>query len=281
MSSITEIEKAKLESLLGTGSGNVLNFTNATFQTFLHRTVGIDIYDDRYSRYGQSKGKRLTAFYDLDGDNSVGKLIEALLKFYKASLETEKKLETLDGDLHADCMNAAFRLQGKKVKPKNVDATAEDFLRHDIDEIPISRLNIESAIAAILEQRRTEVDLCLTARVPLSAIIMCGSILEGLLLGLAQKNMVAFNLAPSSPRHPDGTVKKLNDWTLAQFIDVAHSLGYLGLDVKKFGHVLRDFRNYIHPYAQLSQSFNPDMNTAKISWQVLKAAIHDIHEKTK
>lgn len=43
--------------------------------------------------------------------------------------------------------------------------------------------------------------------------------------------------------------------------------------------MLRDFRNYIHPYEQWSSGFNPDEHTALISWQVLKAAIHDLSGK--
>jgi hypothetical protein len=38
----------------------------------------------------------------------------------------------------------------------------------------------------------------------------------------------------------------------------------------------KDFRNYIHPYQQLGSQFNPDKQTSKISWQVLKTAIHQI-----
>jgi hypothetical protein len=68
-------------------------------------------------------------------------------------------------------------------------------------------------------------------------------------------------------------VKQFSEWTLAQFIDVACELGYLKLDIKKFGHALRDFRNYIHPYQQMSSRFDPDHHTAEICLQVLRAAI--------
>jgi len=47
----------------------------------------------------------------------------------------------------------------------------------------------------------------------------------------------------------------------------------LRLDVKKFSHVMRDFRNYIHPYEQMASKFNPDKHTAEICLQVLRAAI--------
>lgn len=42
---------------------------------------------------------------------------------------------------------------------------------------------------------------------------------------------------------------------------------------------LRDFRNYIHPYEQVSFRFNPDEHTAKILWQILKAALFQLSEQ--
>jgi len=59
-------------------------------------------------------------------------------------------------------------------------------------------------------------------------------------------------------------------------IDVAFELKIIKEDVKKFSHALRDFRNYIHPYQQVSSGFNPDHHTANICFQVLKAAIYQL-----
>jgi hypothetical protein len=101
---------------------------------------------------------------------------------------------------------------------------------------------------------------------------MAGSILEGLLLGVATKNPREFNMSKSSPKK-DEKVKAFHDWTLSEFIDVAHDCNYIGLDVKKYSHGLREFRNFIHPFQQLSTGFKPDEHTAKISLQVLKAAL--------
>ena len=78
----------------------------------------------------------------------------------------------------------------------------------------------------------------------------------------------------------DGKVKQFPDWTLNNFIDVAHEVGLLAEDVKKYSHTLRDFRNYIHPYEQMSSGFNPDKYTAKISWQVLKVALFQLASNT-
>ena len=59
----------------------------------------------------------------------------------------------------------------------------------------------------------------------------------------------------------------------------SYCLFIIGLDVKKFSHNLGDFRNYIHPEEQVTQNFNPDKNTALISYQVLLAAIKDLQNQ--
>ena len=104
----------------------------------------------------------------------------------------------------------------------------------------------------VIQIRLCEVRKTLRVGAHLSVILLCGSILEALLLGAAQKSPAEFNQASGAPknRKTDST-KPFQDWSLAQLIDVACELDLLKPDVKKFGHGLRDFRNYIHPYEQL------------------------------
>lgn len=56
---------------------------------------------------------------------------------------------------------------------------------------------------------------------------------------------------------------------------------FLKEDVKKFSHTLRDFRNYIHPYQQMSIGFQPNEHTARICFQVLKTVLYQIEQKSK
>ena len=100
-------------------------------------------------------------------------------------------------------------------------------------------------------------------------------------LGAAQKEPARFNRAAASPKANDGKVKHFPDWSLAQFIDVACEIDLLKPDVKKFSHGLRDFRNYIHPYEQMVSRFTPDEHTAKLCFQVLKAALASVAGERK
>lgn len=142
------------------------------------------------------------------------------------------------------------------------------------------KLNLESGISEILQNRWTEIQKCIDVNATVSAVIMMGSILEGFLMGTMQKKPQIANSASTAPKK-DGKVKHFADWTLNDMIDVAHEIGWIQLDVKKFSHALRDFRNIIHPYQQLVYQTNPDIDTCKISWLVVQSACNDIADWLK
>lgn len=152
----------------------------------------------------------------------------------------------------------------------------DEFLKREFSEISLEKLELDNIITETIEFRFEEIKKCLSVEAPLSLIFLAGSTLEGILLGIASKHPKEFNQSKSSPKDKEGNVRQFPDWTLSNFIDVAYDIGLLMEDVKKFSHSLRAFRNYIHPYEQVSSGFNPDKHTAAICWQVLKAAIYQL-----
>ena len=143
-----------------------------------------------------------------------------------------------------------------------------------------NKLQLESGISEILNQRWNEIQICIDNKATVSATIMMGSMLEGFLMGTMQKKPQVANSASNAPKK-DGKVKHYADWTLHDMIEVAHEIGWINLDVKKFSHALRDFRNIIHPYQQLAYRTNPDTDTCNISWLVVQAACNDIADWLK
>ena len=171
----------------------------------------------------------------------------------------------------------------KKANEKDLEETLaptneEDFLKIEIEEISIDKIGIDNPVIEVLNSRLEEIKKCLSLKAPLAVIFLCGSTLEGILLGMALKYPKEFNQSSSSPKNSDNKVKRFHEWTLNDFINVAYELGFLKEDVKKFSHSLRDFRNYIHPFQQVSSRFSPDEHTARISWQVLRAAIFQLSQ---
>jgi hypothetical protein len=267
MSSLKPLEKEQLEMLLGMGGGYVLEFSDRTFAKFFGETVNVDIDAGKYQRNGTSKAKRLRAFWELEGDNLVGKVIAELLDYW-AFYNPEPS--TADLKIADQVRKVADRLLGVATSPQGAE---EVFLHEDLSSLSLANATGDKSLIPILERRFVEAQRCLQADAPLAAIFLCGSVLEGLLLGTACQNPQEFNQADNSPKDNAGKVKQLPAWKLAELIDVACEAGFLRLDVKKFSHSLRDFRNYIHPYQQLSSGFEPDRHTAQICLQVLRAAI--------
>jgi hypothetical protein len=159
------------------------------------------------------------------------------------------------------------------------EANEEDFINQEFDEVSIYELNLDGIISDILNSRIQEIKANIKGNAPLSAIVIIGSSLEGILLGFASKNPKDFNQTNVAPKDKEGKVKSFHEWSLSNFIDAANEIGLLKEDVKKFSHTVRDFRNYIHPYEQINKNFNPDIHTAKLCWNVLKVAMIQLSKK--
>lgn len=274
MSSLAAVEKRYFENSFGMSGGYVLDFTNKNFAQFFQDTVNINIYNDKYNIHGDSKANRLRAFWEIEPDPFVGKVLSSMLDVWK--FEQDKSGNSQPSPVYIECRKITHRLLGTYNKENNSE---KDFLAQDFGDFQINTLDIDSSIITIIDSRIIEAKTCLKYDSALSVIILCGSVLEGILLAIAMRHPREFNQSKASPKDKQGNIKPLYEWTLANFIDVACELELLDVDVKKFCHVLRDFRNYIHPYQQMASNFTPDSNTAKICMKVLEAAVADVKKK--
>ena len=269
MSSLTHIETRYLEKLFEMGDGYVLDFTDATFGEFFGRH-NVDIHGSKYKIVGTSKAKKLRAFWRLEPDRLVGAVLSEMLDSFEADCELNGK--ELDQALLEKARGIVGRITDQRIVPRSA-MTEGEFLDREFVIPNIQKLPIDAQVMSIVEARLNEARVALGAGAYLSVILLCGSVLEGVLLGAAQKAPSKFNQAKATPKAPSGSPKRFPDWSLTQLIDVACEVGVLKLDVKKFSHGLRDFRNYIHPYQQMVSGFAPDEHTAKVCFQVLKAAL--------
>ncbi len=272
MSTLTEVDKRYLEKILGMEGGYLLDYSDMTFGQFCSRH-GVDIHSTKYQLYGTSKAKKMRAFWECDSDVLVGKVLSEMLDVYEANCKLGKK--EIDTVVLQESRKSVARLLGKP-QPESPSTNSNDFLNHEFTIPNTQKLPIEASVVPIIESRLDEARKALRAGAHLSVIFLCGNVLEAVLLGAAQKDPAQFNRSNASPKTSDGKVKPFQDWSLAQFIDVACEVDLLKPDVKKFSHGLRDFRNYIHPYEQMVSRFTPDEHTAKLCFQVLKAALASV-----
>lgn len=208
--------------------------------------------------------------------NFIGRMgdLDQLLADFNQYLAFDKwRIERSGAELH-------FRKLDKieVQEPPSPKKREDDFLSRDFSDVRFDGLGLEPSVLAVIEQRVSEIEKCYLSGSPLAVILLAGSTLEGVLLGVATAYPRGFNCASAAPKDASGKVRKFQDWTLNNFIDVARELTLLEHDTHKFSHALRDFRNYIHPFEQLASGFAPREHTAKICLQVLKAASHDLRQ---
>ena len=83
--------------------------------------------------------------------------------------------------------------------------------------------------------------------------------------------------AKSAPKDKKtGDVLKLREWTLSNYIDVAHELGWISDTYKDVGAILRDYRNYIHPYKEYQHKKRITPDDSKMLWEIGKTIVRQI-----
>lgn len=257
-------QKKLFEKIFDRG-GYVLDFTDRTFAEFFS-DYNIDIEADKYHKYGRSKMKRLRAFWDIEINVIVGQVLQGLLE-YAININEVNENDAKQGQIYINNLIGKSNLK---------DMTDEEFLQTKYPEINIVKLELDSTYEIVIRQRIEEINIALTNNMPLSAIFLLGSTLEGILLELAIKNPKVFNIAKATPKTKGSKPLPFPEWTLNSLINVAYEMGFLDLNVKKFSHDLKDFRNYIHPRQQLTENFKPNLQTAEISYKVLEAVIANL-----
>lgn len=118
MSSLTAIEKNKLEKLFGMHTGYVLHFSNRTFENFF-ADFDINIYSDKYIQEGSSKAKLLRTFWKTESDHLVGQIIAAMIE--SSTFSDEEK------ELVRSCRQISQRLLSGKVNLSSLKQVTTKF----------------------------------------------------------------------------------------------------------------------------------------------------------
>jgi len=280
MSNLTMKDRMFLEKLFQMGGGYVLDFSDRTMGEFFEVNLETNIWDDHYNYASGSKANRMRGLWTEGDDSLVGRSILELIDYIESKIVLEVFASSdFSAQLMDQCKQIGRRLLGTTTVLENAanSAVVEAFLREDFRDLGAAIGNLEAGLQVVMRQRMTEIEAILTVA-PLAAVLLIGSTLEGILLDAARRNAAAFTQATAAPSR-DGTVVPVNSWKLNDLINVAFELGYVTEDVKRFSHSLREFRNYIHPRAQATAAFNPTPDTAKICFQVLKAALTEVNAR--
>jgi len=143
------------------------------------------------------------------------------------------RLEALAGYIRSAIK---FIESGSIAKPQKVILSPPD-----VTTLTATLPNLKDAI----ERRWREAQKCVHFECFTAAVIMMGSILEGLLLARANLAPAEAYQSSKAPRDRQGKVPAIQDWSLNSLIDVAVDVGWLKTDRGKFSHALRESRNVV------------------------------------
>ncbi|WP_328582654.1 hypothetical protein [Streptomyces sp. NBC_00370] len=125
----------------------------------------------------------------------------------------------------------------------------------------VSDQDLATAVQLRLDEART----CYEHGAYTSAIIMLGSLLEGVLAHAAQVR------AAASPMP-----KPLRSMGLNDFVDFAFKNKWIEHDAKLASELVRHYRNLVHPLAEKRTGHSPNRDTLDMCWPVVNATLNDL-----
>ncbi|MFI1918668.1 DUF4145 domain-containing protein [Nocardia sp. NPDC020380] len=125
----------------------------------------------------------------------------------------------------------------------------------------ISDIVTDTVFARQLRERLDEAYTCWQSGAPTAAIILLGSVLEGVLYD------VAVNHSAGGKQPTDH---------LQTLIARARDEEWIGRDVADYADVLRNHRNLVHPKKQWKELYRPEDDLVRIAWNVVVAALNDL-----
>ena len=213
---------------------------------------------------------KISSFCETDLLGKVDAAFEKLLAYSERSIFRSK--------LKRECKETKGFLvdvRAAVMKAGNLPAMKAD------DKAPdFSPLVSDPKMQEILKRRWEECIICVKSGVPLSATVMMGGLVEGLLLARVntEPDKTLIFTAKSAPRDPAGKTLPLKEWILKNFLDVCHELDWISDSAKDVGTVLREYRNYIHPQKEFTHGVNLELNDARIFWDVCKNISREVIE---
>jgi hypothetical protein len=264
-SSLTTIDLRLVEAMLQMGDGYVLDFSDRAFTEFF-RDFDVDIDHARYTTDGASKAKRLRRFLRTAEPELVGKALKAFLEYRLALVRGTPPQNDVDA-----YRSLVERLVGPALAAPEAPAP---LALHTLDPELFDTLKLDAPLARLLRERFAEAQACFNVGAHLAAVILAGSVLEGVFLGFGkhhEQRLLAAYFSRDGRRTPP-----LDSWGLKDWIVTLRKLGWLSPTIEKFSDGLRDFRNYVHPHQQLRAKFAVDRHTASIAMQIVVATAEEL-----
>ncbi|MFG2890785.1 hypothetical protein [Streptomyces sp. NPDC048248] len=172
-------------------------------------------------------------------------------------------------------LNEVLMLDGRRVAHEGghpVLAHCEAGFEDEVRQLPRVELKVSVAdvvsdpeLAATVQLRLDEARTCDEHGAYTSAVIMLGSLLEGVLAHAADVRTAVVRMP-----------KPLQKMGLNDFVDFAYENKWIEHDAKLASGLVRHYRNLVHPLAEKRTGHSPNRDTLNMCWPVVNATLNDL-----
>lgn len=121
----------------------------------------------------------------------------------------------------------------------------------------------------LLLQDIEECAICIATNQNKSAIILCGSIVEAILMDcILSRNIKKYKIKDKN--------KSIKDMSLNELLTVAKQEGMISDTTYNLSHFIKDYRNIIHPSNLLRNSFKISNERVMVIWNILKEIMESL-----
>ncbi|MGC0421439.1 hypothetical protein [Embleya sp. AB8] len=139
----------------------------------------------------------------------------------------------------------------------------------------LPRLIADPQVVDVLTERARQAEVCMEYGAPLYAVIGIGSFVEGLLFAVLRQHEEDF----AEQFHQNGKPMADTRVSLSYLLDTGQERGYVDVDATELMSIVRTYRNFVHPRAQISYGLTPDEDTVKMCWTPAHAVLNDLERR--
>ena len=143
----------------------------------------------------------------------------------------------------------------------------EDRLK-PINEKSLFSFITDNKLRELIEKDWKEINSVFYAGAWKSCVLLCGSVLEGILINELSKVLQRANVEYQNQKKKNAPT--LDRWDLIDLVDVANKLNVFSKRTFYLTHAIREFRNLIHPGKQLREHLEITEEQAHIVFNAIK-----------
>lgn len=184
----------------------------------------------------------------------------------------EYQQQPADYDAVIQRLQEVLALEGRRVDyrkghPLLIEYDPDEPPRPQRVELKVAIIDVVSDpdLARAVQLRLDEARICQEHGAYTSAVIMLGSLLEGVLVHAADVRNATVPLT-----------RPARDTRLQDLIHHAHTNQWIDQDARMASDLLRTYRNLVHPLAEKRAKHSADFDTADLCWSTVNAVLNDL-----